>query len=240
MTIGPVTNGSGVPVSSAGTGGADMPLRIVVVSGGLSQPSSTRLLADRLAHAVGRELGLQGISAEFRSVDLRDIAQDITNHLLTGFPSPPLAQTLTAVREADAVIAVSPVFSASYSGLFKSFFDILDTDALDGTPVIVGATGGSARHSLALEYALRPLMAYLRARMMPTAVFAATADFGNDDSAATLADRIDRAAGELALTLTGTASGTQNRRRAEGADPFAAPMSFEQLLAAHTGDDLSG
>jgi len=202
---------------------------IVVISGGLSQPSSTKLLADRLAAAVAREVGLRGERPEFRGVELRELAHDITNHLLTGFPAPPLAETITAVRSADAVIAVTPVFSASYSGLFKAFFDILDTDSLDGTPVLIAATGGSARHSLALEYAVRPLLAYLRATVMPTAVFAATGDFGDEDSAATLADRIDRAAGELADAL----SGTTGRRRI---DPFAGPLSFEQLLGAQLGD----
>ncbi len=82
------------------------------------------------------------------------------------------------MTSADAVIAVTPVFSASYSGLFKSFFDVLDEDALDGKPVLIGATGGTARHSLVLEHALRPLFAYLRATVVPTAVFAATEDFG--------------------------------------------------------------
>ncbi len=64
---------------------------------------------------------------------------------------------------ADGVIAVTPVFTASYSGLFKSFFDLIDPTALTGTPVLIGATGGTARHSLVLDHALRPLFAYLRA-----------------------------------------------------------------------------
>jgi FMN reductase len=205
---------------------------IVVISGGLSQPSSTKLLADRLTAAVVRQVGLQGERPEVLGVELRELAHDITNHLLTGFPAPPLAEAIAAVRAADAVIAVTPVFSASYSGLFKAFFDILDTDSLDGTPVLIAATGGSARHSLALEYAVRPLMAYLRATVMPTSVFAATGDFGDEDSAATLADRVDRAAGELADALSGTAG----RRRI---DPFAGPLSFEQLLGAQLGDQPS-
>ena len=203
---------------------------IAVISGGLGQPSSTRLLADRLVEAVRRELALRDEASTFVIIELRELAHDVTNHLLTGFPAPPLADALTAVRGADAVIAVTPVFSASYSGLFKAFFDILETDSLDGTPVVIGATGGSARHSLALEYAVRPLMAYLRASVVPTAVFAATADFGDEDSAATLADRIDRAATELADAL----DGGRGRRRD---DPFAAPLSFEQLLGAQLGED---
>ena len=205
---------------------------IVVISGGLSQPSATKLLADRLAQATLRELGLRGERPEVVWVELRELAHDITNHLLTGFPAPPLAAAITAVRDADAVIAVTPVFSASYSGLFKAFIDILDTDSLDRTPVLIAATGGSARHSLALEYAVRPLMAYLRAAVVPTSVFAATGDFGDDDTAATLADRIDRAAAELADAM----DGTMTRKRT---DPFAGPLSFEQLLGAQLGDQPS-
>ncbi len=89
---------------------------IVVISGGLSQPSATKLLADRLAQAALRELGLRGERPRWSWVELRELAHDITNHLLTGFPAPPLAAAITAVRDADAVIAVTPVFSASYSG----------------------------------------------------------------------------------------------------------------------------
>ena len=79
---------------------------------------------------------------------------------------------------ADALIAVSPIFSGSYSGLFKTFFDVLEPETLAGKPVLIGATGGTARHSLALEHALRPLFSYLHAVVVPTAVYAAPEDWG--------------------------------------------------------------
>ena len=126
-------------------------------------------------------------------VELRELAHEVTDHLLTGFAPPRLAAAIDQVTSADAVIAVSPVFSASYSGLFKSFFDVLDEGALEGRPVLVGATGGTARHSLALEFALRPLFAYLRAAVVPTAVFAATEDFGGAGAGTSLAGRTERA-----------------------------------------------
>ena len=157
---------------------------IVVISAGLSQPSSTRLLADRLADATVTELAARGITATVEHVELRDVAHEVVNMTLSGFASGPLKDVLEKVTAADGVIAVTPIFSASYSGLFKSFVDILDKDALVGRPVLVGATGGTGRHSLALEYALRPLFAYLRADVAGTAVFAATddwADGGGDD-----------------------------------------------------------
>ena len=103
---------------------------------------------------------------------------------------------------------------------------MLAKDALPGKPVLLGATAGTARHSLALEHAVRPLFSYLRAVTVPTAVFAAPEDWaggGGVDRA--LADRIDRAAGELADVITGRPAG------ARPADPFADPeTSFEELL----------
>ncbi|MFJ2893071.1 FMN reductase [Streptomyces sp. NPDC087305] len=169
-------------------------MKLVVVSAGLSVPSSTRLLADRLATATADR-----VPAEIEVVELRDLAVEIAHNLTNGFPGKKLAAALTAVTEADGLIAVTPVFSASYSGLFKSFFDVLEKDALVGKPVLIAATGGSARHSLVLDHALRPLFAYLRAIVLPTAVYAASEDWGAEG----LPERIDRAAGELATLMQG-------------------------------------
>ena len=100
---------------------------------------------------------------------------------------------------ADGLIAVSPIFNASYSGLFKLFFDVLERDALDGVPVLIGATGGTARHSLALDHALRPLFAYLGALALPTGVYAAAEDWGQaGDADGRWPRRIGRAGAELA------------------------------------------
>lgn len=199
-----------------------MTTRIVVVSAGLSNPSSTRLLADRLAAATVDALE----EAELMHVELRDLAHDLTDHLLTGFPPPALAEVISAVRDADGLVVVTPVFSASYSGLFKTFFDVLEAGTLEGKPVLVAATAGTARHSLVLDHALRPLFAYLRAIVVPTGVFAATDDFGDTG----LQSRIDQAAGELAA-LAGKvqSTGTAHHRRTVD-EEFADPTPFEQLL----------
>ncbi|MFD0311781.1 FMN reductase [Streptomyces sp. NPDC127119] len=173
-------------------------MKLVVVSAGLSVPSSTRLLGDRLAAAASA-----GGGVEVQVVELRDLAVEIAHNLTTGFPGPALDAALSAVAGADGLIVVTPVFSASYSGLFKSFFDVLDRDALAGKPVLVAATGGSARHSLVLEHAMRPLFAYLRAVVVPTGVYAASEDWGAEG----LAERIGRAAGELAALMGGAAAG---------------------------------
>jgi FMN reductase len=199
---------------------------LAVVSAGLSNPSSTRLLADRLTVATVEALRARGDDATVEMVDLRSHARDLADNLVTGFPNESLRTAVETVSGADALIAVTPIFSASYSGLFKTFFDVLDKDALAGKPVLMGATAGTARHSLALEHALRPLFAYLRAVTVPTGVFAAAEDWaGNTGVDRALAARIERGAGELADVVTG-------RPAAAGpVDPFADPTtSFEELL----------
>lgn len=199
-----------------------MTTRIVVVSAGLSNPSSTRLLADRLAAATTEALE----EVELTQVELRDLAHELTDHLLTGFPKPALAEAIAAVREADGLVVVTPVFSASYSGLFKTFFDVLEAGTLEGKPVLIAATAGTARHSLVLDHALRPLFAYLRAIVVPTGVFAATDDFGDSG----LQRRVEQAAGELA-TLAGKLQSSGAARHHRTVDEeFADPTPFEQLL----------
>lgn len=195
---------------------------LAVVTAGLSQPSSTRLLADGLAEATTRALREHGVQVSSDVLELREHAHDLTDHLLTGFPSPALRRAIEGVARADAVIAVTPIFSASFSSLFKAFVDVLEPDVLAGTPVLIGATGGTERHSLALEHAVRPLFVYLRSVVVPTAVYAASSDWaGTADQG--LARRMDRAGRELADLIT--------RRPASGpVDPFDDPTSFEELL----------
>ncbi|MDT9592407.1 FMN reductase [Nocardioides zeae] len=214
-----------------------MSVRIAVVSAGLSQPSSTRLLADQLAAATTAAVGDAtlhevggGPEVVVDVVELRDHAHALADHLLTGFASGELAEAIGRVARADALIVVTPVFSASYSGLFKTFFDVLEPETLAGTPVLLAATAGTARHSLVLEHALRPLFAYLRAVTVPTAVFAATEDFGDS----TLAARVHRAAGELAAMVVGRGGGRLGERRSAALpgpdEEFGEVVPFEALL----------
>lgn len=216
--------------------------RIAVVSAGLSNPSSTRMLADRLAAATVRALadgqgeGGEGIAAEVDVFELRDLAHDITNNLLTGFAPPALERVINAVVSADALIATTPIFSTSYSGLFKSFIDVLDPDALTGMPVLIGANAGSPRHSLAIEYAIRPLFTYLHAEPVSTGVFAASSDWGaHAEDVAPLAARIERAARELAEAIA-------RRQPAVSDDPFdpahylGEGRSFGHLLGGLAGE----
>ena len=196
--------------------------RVVVISGGLGTPSSTRVLGDDITARLRESLALRGEELEATVVELRELAHPIVDAMLTGFATGVLADVLDAVGSADALVVVSPTFSASISGLVKSFFDILEKDAIAGMPVLMAATGGTERHSLMLEFAMRPLLSYLGAVPVRTAVFAATADFGGP-GAAGLDRRVKVAAGELAAVLASTP------RRAGEADDF---VDFATLLGA--------
>jgi FMN reductase len=199
--------------------------KITVVTAGLNTPSSTRALADAMVAATGRRLAAEGTPVQFEIIELRELAHAVVDNLLTGFPSPALKQAIEQVTGADGLIVATPVFSASYSGLFKAFFDVLRPDAIAGKPVLIGATGGTERHSLALDHALRPLFSYLRAHVVPTAVFAVPGDFGaGDRGAPRLGARVERAAEEFTALLLAL-----DRHRV--VDPFAGPVPFEQLLA---------
>ncbi|MBS0025162.1 FMN reductase [Microbacterium paraoxydans] len=210
--------------------------RIAVVSAGLSNPSSTRMLADRLASETVKALAERDIQATVDVIELRDYAHDITNNLLTGFAPPALETAINTVVSADALIAVTPIFSTSYSGLFKSFIDVLDPDALTGKPVLIGANAGTPRHSLAIDYAIRPLFAYLHAEAVSTGVFAASNDWGGaGDDVAPLAKRVEKGARELAEAIA-------RRDAATVADPYdpatylGEGRSFGHMLGGLAGE----
>ncbi len=198
---------------------------LVVVTAGLSEPSSSRLLADRLAAAVERHVREAGLEPRVEVIELREHAVDLAHHALAGFPAPPLQAALDAVLAADGVIAVTPIFSGSYGGLFKLFFDAIDRDGFRAKPVLIGATAGTPRHSLAIDYAIRPLFAYLRAAVVPTGVYAAAEDWGQGAVAmdGSLVERIERAATELAEAMA-------TKQAAAPRDAFVDPVPFEDLL----------
>jgi FMN reductase len=223
--------------------------KLAVVSAGLSQPSSTRMLSDRLAEATVRRLTERGIETQVDFVELRDIARDVTNNLIAGFPSPALNDVIETVTGADGLIAVTPIFTTSYSGLFKSFFDVIEPTALDGMPVLIGATGGTERHSLALDYAMRPMFTYLHGIVVPTSVYAASVDWagagsgigagsgagsgigaGASGAHTGLQDRVERAAGELAALVAVSDRSMQIR------DPFALDGTFAASIGGFEAD----
>ena len=205
--------------------------KIVVISAGLSTPSSTRQLADRLASDTLGILRERGVDVEVQTFELRDLAHDITNNLLLGFAPPKLEEALDAVASADGLIAVTPIFTTSYAGLFKSFIDVVDPQALTDLPVLLGATGGTPRHSLAIDYAMRPLFTYLHAIPVTTGVFAATGDWGDGgDGVRSLPDRIFRGAKEFAELVERT------DRSEIVSDPFALDRPMGHLLGGLAGE----
>lgn len=166
-------------------------MKILAVSAGAGQPSSTLMLAERLAEATGAD--------EVQQVELRLVAHDLVNALLTRVQSPALEQIVDAVVEADGIVAVSPIYNGGVSGLFKLFFDVLHEGALIDKPVLLAATGGTPRHSLAIERGMLPMFFYLKAALVPTSVFAATDDWAGDDNG--LMRRIAQAGEELAAMV---------------------------------------
>lgn len=207
---------------------------VVVISAGMSEQSSTTRLGEAVVHHL---LDLAGPDADLdiSTVELRPLARAIADAMTTGFASGALAEALDAVHAADAVIALTPTYQSSYSGLFKSFIDVFEEGTLAGKPVLIGATGGTPRHALVTEVALRPLFTYMHADPVPTAIYAATEDWGAqaDDSdgqgGSSLRRRIRRAAGELLDRLQvrtpATAAGSPPAAGMQEAAPEAAPPS---------------
>jgi FMN reductase len=173
------------------------PARLVIVSAGVSDPSSTRRLADRIAQNSLDRLREGGTPASASVVELAPLAVDIARATVSGFPGEALQAAIQRLAAADALIACTPVYKSVISGLFKSFLDVLDDDLLVATPVLLAATAGSARHALVIDDQMRPLFAYLRALTLPTSVFAAPEDW----AATELGERIGRAATELVVIL---------------------------------------
>jgi len=171
--------------------------RLVVVSAGTSDPSSTRLLADRTADRIKALADRHGHAVTVSVIELREIAADISTALVSQLVTRRLRQAITALGEADGIVAAAPVYKAGPSGLFSSFFHVLDNDLLIAKPVVLAATAGTARHALVADDQMRPMFAYLRAMTAPTSLFAAPEDWSDP----ALNTRIDRAARELVLLM---------------------------------------
>ncbi len=172
---------------------------LVIVSAGTSQPSTTRMLADRIAAESLERLRELEVTATAGAVEVAPLAVDVARASVAGVPSGELQAAIDQIAAADGVIAAAPVYKAGISGLFKSFVDVLDNDLLIAKPVVLAATAGSSRHALVVDEQMRSLFAYMRALTLPTSVFAAPEDWG----AAELGERVRRAATELAVVLQG-------------------------------------
>lgn len=176
------------------------PLTLAVVTAGTSDPSTTTMLAQRIADKFATLSAATGREARIRVVNLRLIAADIMTALVSQHASEELRAASDIMRDADAIVAATPVYKAGASALFTGFFQVLDNDLLIGTPVALAATAGSPRHALVVDDQLRGVFAYLRTVTTPTSLFAAPDDWTNSE----LGSRVTRQATELlALTQAG-------------------------------------
>jgi FMN reductase len=178
------------------------PLRIVGISGSLSSGSKTKVLAETVVAAIGGQTG-----AAIQMVDVGELAPHLGIRSRQE-ASPAIETALHAIETADLLIAASPIYQGSYSGLFKHLIDLVDYKALQGKPVGLVATGGSDRHALAVEYQLRPLFTSFLAHTLPTAVFVAERAWsdGRIEDAATQA-RLDKLIEEAAQALRSHSAG---------------------------------
>lgn len=159
--------------------------KVVVVSGNTSRPSRTLALTEALLSGLRAVLPV-----EPHLIELGEIAPVLSGVLSRADASAELALQLRAIEEADVLIVGSPVYRASYTGLFKHLSDLVHHEALIDVPVLLAATGGSERHALVIDHQLRPLFSFFQARTLPPGVFASERDF--HDYAITSPELLDR------------------------------------------------
>lgn len=151
---------------------SESPLRVVGVNGSLQAVSKTGALLDAVLATIGDRT-----EAELRRVDLAPIAPGFAGAVARDQLSLEVEDALVAVEGADVLVVGTPVYRASFTGLFKHFFDFVEQRALVDTPVLLTATGGSERHTLTIEHQLRPLFGFFQALTLPTGVYGSSADF---------------------------------------------------------------
>lgn len=177
------------------------PFRIVAVSGSLHEPSKTTALVRAIADAVSARA-----EASVQLIELTTIGPSLAGALRREDLPPFIEEQLVAIEDADLLIVGSPVYRASFTGLFKHLFDFVGQYALVGKPVLLAATGGGERHALIIEHQLRPLFAFFQALTLPVGVYASNTDFdGYVINSEVLAARVALAA-DRALPLVGYAA----------------------------------
>ncbi len=174
-------------------------ISIVAVSGSLHSPSRTTVLVREILRGFAGALRSGGgadVEVETHLVELSEIGREFSGALSRDELSPAAEEALRRIESATLLIVASPVYRASFTGLFKHVFDFVGQYALIDTPVLLAATGGSDRHALIIEHQFRPLFSFFQAITLPIGVYASDADFVDYriDSAA-LRERIDQAIG---------------------------------------------
>lgn len=167
------------------------PLKVVGVSGSLHTPSKTTALVSAIIEAVGRRARIQS-----RLIEIADIGPALAGALRRDELPPEVLDVLEAIEGADLLVVASPVYRASFTGLFKHLFDFVDQYALVGQPVLLAATGGGERHALIIEHQLRPLFGFFQSLTLPLGVYASAVDFeGSELRSAAAHQRIEQAVG---------------------------------------------
>jgi FMN reductase len=126
---------------------------VLVISGSPSSTSRT----ERLAQSIAARINARDVKAEV--LDVRDLPADDLLH--ARFEAPSIVAAMARVASADGIVVATPIYKAAYSGLLKTFLDILPQFGLRGKVVLPLATGGTVAHVLAIDYALRPVLSSL-------------------------------------------------------------------------------
>ncbi len=172
--------------------------RIVVLSGSLSTPSRTRGLLETIAHRIAPK-----VLGRIDVIDIAELAPALGSAVAFDRLPAAVVEAHALLAAADLLVIGSPVYKASYSGLFKHFLDLLEPTRLRGKVAILAATGGSDRHALVLEHQFRPLLSFFEINTVPAGIYVSDAEFAgqrlrDEDGAAS--QRIDLAI-EQALRL---------------------------------------
>ena len=231
-------------------------MKITALTASLSESSTSNRLAQRILDAAKQaaEAAPETATAdpqastaplETEIINLREFSHQLVDSMLTGVPSDELDEVYAKLRASDAVVLAAPVYNAAPIGLLTMFLQLFPEAGLRGIPVLLASTGGTARHSLAMDQHIRPLVAYLKGLTLPTAVFAATDDWGLPEEQTGMRRRIEAAVEELLELASGqSAGGAGNSRgastsgahstscRAEPVDEFDPNTitPFDQLL----------
>ncbi len=174
-------------------------ISIVAVSGSLHSPSKTTVLVHEILEGFATALRSgsgNDLEVETHLIELSDIGREFSGALSRDDLSPVAEDALRRIESATLLIVASPVYRASFTGLFKHVFDFVGQYALIDKPVLLAATGGSDRHALIIEHQFRPLFSFFQAITLPIGVYASDTDFVDYriDSQG-LRDRIDQAIG---------------------------------------------
>lgn len=230
-------------------------MKITALTASLSESSTSHRLAQRILDAAAElatETAPETAAAdpqataplETETINLRGLAHQLVDSMLTGVPSDELDEVYAKLRTSDTVVLAAPVYNAAPIGLLTMFLQLFPEAGLRGIPVLLASTGGTARHSLAMDHHIRPLIAYLKGLALPTTVFAATDDWGLPEEQTGMRRRIEAAVEELLELASGSGQGAGNSRgastsgahgtsrRVEPVDEFdpSTITPFDQLL----------